>query len=73
MFIVICRDDRNEDGTPGAYALATRTLFPNKATALLYAQGLSASREPLVVEGDFNNLRHDAGERFPEWCGRPRC
>jgi hypothetical protein len=56
-FIVICRDDREPDGTQGRYALATRQVFHTEEDATKYAEGISSSREPLVIPGQFDQLR----------------
>lgn len=55
-FIVVCRSDRNADGSPGAYELATRRVFPTAEAAQEYAAGVSGSRAPIVVGGDFAAL-----------------
>ena len=57
-FVVICRDDF----TPGAdqkgpYLLASRQVFASAEDARDYARGISPSREPLVIVGDWLNLR----------------
>lgn len=49
-YIVICRADRKPDGTKGDYQLATHRTWKNKTKAEKYANGISDSREPLVVE-----------------------
>jgi len=56
-YIVICRNDRKDDGSKGEYYLATRTAFPDEVSAKSYAYGISPSREPIVVEGNFDELR----------------
>lgn len=61
-YIVICREDRKEDGSPGDYTLATRTLFPTPEAAETYASGCSPEREALVVGGRFLELRQDFKE-----------
>jgi len=58
-FIVVCRNDRNADGTPGPYGLATRRVFSSEEQAQTYALGVSPSREPLVVRGRFDTLRFE--------------
>ena len=63
-YIVCCREDAKRDGNPGAYTLATRTVFPNKEVAETYASGCASSREAIVVGGRFDELRHDFDERF---------
>lgn len=63
-YIVVCRDDTKEDGSPGDYTLATRTLFPTPEAADSYASGCSPERQPLVVGGLFTELRQDFEERF---------
>ncbi|OHD23798.1 MAG: hypothetical protein A2Y38_17055 [Spirochaetes bacterium GWB1_59_5] len=54
--IVVCREDRKPDGTKGDYTLATRTVFENAVAAQRYAGGISDSRDPIVVPGDFEGL-----------------
>jgi hypothetical protein len=56
-YIVICRADRKDDGSPGDYELATRTVFPIKEDAEKYASGISTSRDPIIVPGHFRYLR----------------
>lgn len=63
-YIVVCRDDSKEDGSPGDYTLATRTLFPTPEAAETYASGISPERHALVVGGRFPELRQDFDERF---------
>lgn len=63
-YIVVCREDRQPDGTPGNYTLLTRTVFLTEEGAAEYASGVSPSREPLVVKGRFAGLRFNDG-RFP--------
>ena len=55
-FIIICQDGSTEE-TKGGYVLATRQVFSDKAEADRFAATISPSREPLVVEGLFNQLR----------------
>ena len=59
-FLVVCREDRKENGEKGAYTLATRTVFVTQGAAEEYLDGISTSRDPFVVSGDFDGLR------FPE-------
>jgi len=73
QFIVICRADRNPwmPDVPGRYELATREVFTNEYRAELYWQGISSSREPMIVRGDFEHLRFPialecGGVRFEE-------
>lgn len=56
-YVVIAREDRQPDGSPGRYTLATRATFKSEEAALSYAAGISSSREPLVVPGRFGELR----------------
>jgi len=63
-YIVVCRENQKEDGTPGDYTLATRTVFPNKEVADTYASGCASTREALVIGGRFGDLRRDYDERF---------
>lgn len=63
-YIVVCREDQKDDGSPGDYTLATRTVFPNRRVAEIFASGCASSREAIVVVGRFNELRHDFDERF---------
>lgn len=62
-YLVLCRADRKApsrdalvlpgatraQGEPGDYELATRTEFGHEWQAQEYADGISASREPVVV------------------------
>ena len=57
LYIVICRADRTPEGAPGRYELATRTTFLASDAANGYADGISPSREPIVVSGRFAELR----------------
>lgn len=59
-FVVIAREDRLPTGEKGRYTLATRKVFTEEREAFLYLDGISPSREPIVVPGDFAHLR------FPE-------
>ena len=54
-YIVMCRDDRHEDGTPGGYSQATRKHFPTQEAAEQYASGISTSREPFIIQVDPNS------------------
>jgi hypothetical protein len=65
-YIVVCREDRKEDGTPGEYTLVTRTIFPTKEAADKFASECASERQALVVGGRFSQLRHDFEERFPK-------
>lgn len=65
-FIVICREDKKEDGSPGKYTLATRTIFPSEEAAKMFADGCAYAREAIVVGGRFTELRNDFVERFGE-------
>jgi hypothetical protein len=56
-FIVICREDRDPDGTLGRFALATHQVFDSEEEAHKYALGVSSSREPMVIPGQFDRLR----------------
>ena len=56
IFIVVCRADTNEDGSPGNYELATRRMFASEHHANLYASGINSSRQPIVVKGRFTEL-----------------
>jgi hypothetical protein len=55
--LVVCREDRQEDGSPGKYTLATRRVFDSNEEAVEYSLGINSSREPLVIEGRFDQLR----------------
>lgn len=57
MFVVIAREDRALDGTPGRYTLCTRTVFRTEGDAIEYAACISPSREPIVIPGDWAALR----------------
>lgn len=48
--MVICRGERKEDGTKGDYQLATHRVWKNKVAAVRWANGVSDSRDPIVVE-----------------------
>lgn len=71
-FVVICREDSTppdpghspdcECVRPGPYTLATRQVFPTREAARAYAEGISPSREPIVVSGDWVGLRHGLPE-----------
>lgn len=52
MFYVICRLDRNEDGTKGPYVLCRRSEppFTTRKEAETYAAGINPSREPIVLQ-----------------------
>jgi hypothetical protein len=63
-YIVVCRDDADEDGNPGPYVLATRTVFHAHRDAALYALSINAARQPITVVGDLGNLRFNDSERI---------
>lgn len=63
-YIVICREDRKDDGSPGDYTLVTRTVFPNKEAADKFASGCASERQAIVVGGRFGELRHDFEGRY---------
>lgn len=48
-YLVLCRKDRKDDSEPGDYELATRREFTHEWQAQEYADGISSSREPVVV------------------------
>lgn len=54
-FVVICRADR-EERKPGRYLLATRLVFPTREEAEKYRKSIAVSRQPIVVEGRWNEL-----------------
>jgi len=56
-FVVIAREDRQENGSQGRYTLATRAVFKTEQEAKDYADGISSSREPMVIPGRFKQLR----------------
>jgi len=57
-FIVICLDDSPpDDDRPGPYVLASRQIFITREVATTWARGLSQARRPLVVGGDWTDLR----------------
>lgn len=59
-YIVICRDDK--DGSQkGRYVLATRTVFPDKAAARIFAGQISSSRQARLVEGPWDTLTSSLG------------
>jgi hypothetical protein len=47
-FIVLCRSSIEEGGN-GGYEQATRRTFSSRYEAAQYADGISASREPIIV------------------------
>ena len=49
-FAVVCTDQ-------GVYYLATREIFTTRDAADTYAATVNESRKPLVIAGDFRNLR----------------
>lgn len=49
-YIVVCRDDRKDEDTPGDYVMATHGTFITREAAEHYAKGVSPSREAIVVE-----------------------
>lgn len=61
-YIVICRDDSEYNGPPGAYVLATRQVFETAFAAETYARGVARSREAIVVGGRWGQLRVRQGE-----------
>lgn len=48
-YLVLARKDRLPDGEKGDYELATRREFTHEWQAQEYADGISVSREPVVV------------------------
>lgn len=48
-YLVLARKDRQPDGQAGDYELATRREFTHEWQAQEYADGISVSREPVVV------------------------
>lgn len=48
---VLCRDDRQPDGSLGPYAMSSR-VFDDAQMARTWAMGMSSSRFPLVVEAE---------------------
>lgn len=60
QWIVVCRADKI-GRRKGPYVLTTRRVFPTEDEAKTYAQTINASRQPLVVEGRFHQLRFDGG------------
>lgn len=52
-YIVICRTDDKADG----YVLVTRQIFKTREDAKHYADAVSPTREPLIVEGAFGQMR----------------
>jgi len=57
LYAVICRDDATDDmQSKGPYALATRQLFATEREAEDYADGLSFSRDPVIVVGNWANV-----------------
>ena len=56
LFAVMCRADRQVDGSPGEYEFGTRQVFDRQQQAIDYAMTFSASREPIVVQGDWRHI-----------------
>ena len=65
FYIVICMGDREEGFPRSAYELATRTVFASKEAAVEYAGSIAISREPIIVQGRFHDLRF--GEERGGW------
>ena len=65
LYVVVCMGDAVEGYPRGAYELATRTVFASKVAAVAYAATLAISREPIVVQGRFGQLRF--GENRGGW------
>lgn len=61
FYFVICRLDREEDGTKGRYQLcrSREAPFDSEAEATRYAEGINPSREPIVLKAV--NAPHGAG------------
>ena len=60
-FLVICYNDFHPD-LPQDYVIATRRLFPTREMAQHYLEGVSPSRNPLLVKVDdyqIDTLRRD--------------
>ncbi len=55
--VVVCRGDAKPDGSPGDYALATRTVFEGREAAEAYATSIAPSREPIVTPMPLDELR----------------
>lgn len=49
---VLSRDDRQPDGSPGAYRMSRRRVFDDAESARTWAEGISPSRFPLIVEAE---------------------
>ena len=52
MYVVICRLDRQDDGSKGRYSLCRTSrpeFFSDKQTAVAYAKTINPSREPIVL------------------------
>lgn len=56
QYVVICRTDSVAD-QPGPYVLATRQVFASREAADHYARVIARSREPIVIEGHWDQLR----------------
>lgn len=63
-YIVVCREDQKDDGSPGDYTLVTRTLFNTPEAAETFASGCAPSRQALVIGVRFTELRQSSDERF---------
>lgn len=48
-YLVVCREDRSDDGEPGAYTLATRRSFDDLGDAQAYSTSIAPSREPMII------------------------
>lgn len=48
-FIVFCGTDKDAGSLYREHILATRRVFATKADAAAYAEGINASRHPVVV------------------------
>lgn len=62
MYCVICRLDREPDGTKGRYDVCrnSRGVFSSLAEAEEYARGINPSREPIVLKAVY--APHGASE-----------
>lgn len=49
-YMVLCREDRKLDGTPGRFVVATQKQFSLLEEAQHYVATISSSREPKVVK-----------------------
>ena len=52
---VMCREDSQDDGTPGKYVPATSREFDQADKAIDFARSIAPSRDPIVVQVIWDN------------------